>query len=220
MYDYNYFSVFYKRLPDLLETLYEHVIISGIAILLGCIIAIPIGIFLSWTSIRWIKSTILNITNVFQTIPTLALLAMLLPLFGIGMKPAIVALFLYSLMPIMKNTYAGFESIDSEIIQSAEGMGYSPLQRLLQIEIPLAVPYIMSGIRLTTVYIVSWAVLAGLIGGGGLGQLIVTGMGLNDQPLIIAASVFSMILVLITDFLLGTVEKLFSRKGQPEKQNV
>src|SRR5699024_5049661 len=148
------------------------------------------------------------------TIPSLALLAMLIPIFGIGVKPAIIALFLYSLMPILRNTYTGLTSIDPEIIQSAEGMGYSPLQRTLKIELPLALSYIMSGIRLTTVYIISWAVLAGFIGGGGLGELILAGIGLNDKPLVIAGSVVAMILTLLADFIFGKIEKLFTRGKQ------
>lgn len=218
MNNYGYISVFFERMPDLLDKLYEHIALTGVSVLFGCLVAIPLGIILVKTSVEWIKSITFNIINIFQTIPSLALLAMLAPLLGFGIRAAIMALFLYSLMPILKNTYAGFSSIDEEVIESANGMGFSPFQRLVQIELPLALPYIMSGIRLTTVYIISWAVLAGLIGGGGLGELILAALSLNDRPLVIAASVMAMLLALVVEYLLGRFEKLFTNKGQAIKQ--
>lgn len=217
MRDYGYLSVFYERMPDLMEKIYEHILLTGISVFFGCLVAIPLGIYLAKTTIPWIKSIIINVINIFQTIPSLALLAMLAPLLGFGIKSAILALFLYSLMPILKNTHAGFVSIDEKIIQSADGMGFSPFQKLIQIEIPLALPYIMSGVRLTTVYIISWAVLAGLIGAGGLGELILAALSLNDKPLVIASSVMAMILAIAAEYLLGLGERLFLSKGQSVK---
>lgn len=213
MKDYNYLTVFIDRAPTLLTALVEHLMMTVIAVLLGCLVAIPLGIFLTKTNIQWIRSVTFTITNIFQTIPSLAMLGILLPLLGVGLVPAIVALFLYSLMPVLRNTYAGFKSIDDGVIQSAIGMGYSPVQRLFQIELPLATPYIMSGIRLTTVYIINWATLATLIGAGGLGQPIISGLGVYDKPLILAAAILSMLLALAADFILGLVEKAFFRKN-------
>lgn len=218
MKEYGYISVFIERWPDLLDKLYEHLILTAVAIVLGCIVAIPLGVYLAKTSIKWIKSVTFNIINIFQAIPSLALLAMIAPLLGFGMKTAVTALFLYSLMPILKNTYAGFNSIDKQIVEAAKGMGYHPVQRLFRIELPLALPYIMSGIRLTTVYIISWAVLAGLIGGGGLGELILAAMSLNDKPLIIASSVMAMGIALLAEYILGLFEKFIKRKQQPQIQ--
>lgn len=218
MKEYGYISVFIERWPDLLDKLYEHLILTAVAIVLGCIVAIPLGVYLAKTSIKWIKSVTFNIINIFQAIPSLALLAMIAPLLGFGMKTAVTALFLYSLMPILKNTYAGFNSIDKQIVEAAKGMGYHPFQRLFRIELPLALPYIMSGIRLTTVYIISWAVLAGLIGGGGLGELILAAMSLNDKPLIIASSVMAMGIALLAEYILGLFEKFIKRKQQPQIQ--
>lgn len=218
MNDYGYISVFFERMPDLLDKLYEHLSLTGLAVFLGCIVAIPLGIYLAKTSIQWIRSIVFNVINVFQTIPSLALLAMIAPLLGFGFKTAVVALFLYSLMPILKNTFAGFDSVDEEIIESAKGMGFSQVQRIVKIELPLALPYIMSGVRITTVYIISWAVLAGLIGAGGLGELILAALSLNDKPLVIASAVMAMVLALVADYLLGFVEKLSTKKGQTAKQ--
>ena len=218
MNEYGYLSVFSERWPDLLDKLYEHLLLTAISVLLGCLVAIPLGIFLAKTSIKWIKSLTFNVINIFQAIPSLALLAMLVPLLGFGLKTAVMALFLYSLMPILKNTYAGFHSIDQEIVEAARGMGYNASQRLFQIELPLALPYIMSGVRLTAVYIISWAVLAGLIGGGGLGELILAAMSLNDKPLIIASSVMAMGIALLAEVLLGFLEKIVTRRQQPQSE--
>jgi|SRR5699024_5715468 len=218
MKDYGYFSVFIERMPDLLDKLYEHISLTLLAVFLGCIVAIPLGIYLAKTSIQWIRPVIFNVINVFQTIPSLALLAMIAPLLGFGFKTAVVALFLYSLMPILKNTFAGFDSVDDEIIESAKGMGFSPVQQIVKIELPLALPYIMSGVRITTVYIISWAVLAGLIGAGGLGELILAALSLNDKPLVIASAVMAMILALVVDFVLGFIEKVTTKKSQTAKQ--
>ena len=218
MRDYNYLTVFVDRAPTLLNALGEHLFMTIVAVLLGCIVSIPLGIYLTRTKIEWIRSTTFTITNIFQTIPSLAMLGILLPLLGVGLVPAIVALFLYSLMPVLRNTYAGFNSIDQGVIQSAIGMGYSPAQRLLQIELPLAIPYIMSGIRLTTVYIINWATLATLIGAGGLGEPIISGLGVYDKPLIFAAAALSMLLALAADFLLGLLEKAFFKKNYGKKK--
>lgn len=214
----DYLYIFVERSSDITEALLRHLYISGVAVLLGCVVAIPLGIYLTKTSHQWIRSVIFTITNIFQTIPSLAMLAIFIPLIGIGMKPAIVALFLYSLLPILRNTYAAFESIEPGIIEAAKGMGYSSLQRLIQVELPLALPFIMSGIRLTTVYIINWATLAGLIGAGGLGQLIIGGMGVNNKPLILAAAILSMLLALAADFVFGSIEKIFIKKDKSGKQ--
>ncbi|RST74104.1 ABC transporter permease [Siminovitchia acidinfaciens] len=214
---WEYIYIFVERSSDITEALLRHLYISGVSVLLGCLVAIPLGIFITKTTYQWIRSTVFTITNVFQTIPSLAMLAIFIPLIGIGMKPAIVALFLYSLLPILRNTYAAFESIEPGIIEAAKGMGYSSLQRLVQIEFPLALPYIMSGIRLTTVYIINWATLAALIGAGGLGQLIIGGMGVNNKPLILAAAILSMALALVVDFLFGGLEKALLKRDRSEQ---
>jgi osmoprotectant transport system permease protein len=145
--------------------------------------------------------------NVFQTVPTIALLAMLIPFMGIGMKPAIFALFLYSLLPLLRNTYSGIREVDGSIVEAARGMGFGTFQRLFKIELPLAFPYILSGIRLTTVYIISWTTLAALIGAGGLGDLIIAGMSNNDNFLIFTGTISAIILAVIVDVVLGIFSK-------------
>src|SRR5690625_4652832 len=216
----DYLNVFVERYQDLGEATLRHILITVIAIFLACIVAIPVGIYLAKTKHKWIQSIVFTITNIFQTIPSLAMLAIFIPLIGIGLKPAIIALFLYSLLPILRNTYAAFESLDEGIVESAIGMGYGTLQRLIQVEIPLAMPYIMSGIRLTTVYIISWATLAALIGAGGLGQLIIGGMGVNNKPLILAAAILAMVLALVVDFLFAKVENSFLKRSNRDEKSI
>lgn len=216
----DYITVFYERSSDIMTALFQHIYITGMATILGCLVAIPLAIFLAKTNINWLQSIVFTVTNIFQTIPSLAMLAIFIPILGIGLKPAVTALFLYSLLPILRNTYAAFESIDSTVIESAKGMGYNTLQRLVQIELPLALPYIMSGIRLTTVYIINWTTLATLIGAGGLGQLIVGGMAVNNRPLIFAAAILAMVLALVVDYLFSKFEGLFSRQSQSKDSTI
>jgi osmoprotectant transport system permease protein len=207
-----FFSFVAERFPDILTALREHLSISLAAVLLGCAVSLPLGVLLVYNRIRWINSTVFFAANLLQTIPSLALLAILIPLMGIGAKPAVLALLLYSIMPVLRNTYEGFRSVDPHVLESARGMGYSAAQILLRVQLPLALPYIMSGIRLTTVYVISWATLATLIGAGGLGQLIVSGMGVNQPNLIIAGALGAIVLSLAADLLLGWLEGALTRR--------
>lgn len=209
-----------ERTGDILTALGEHIMISFVSIILGCLVAIPLGIFLAGNRIKFINFLVFMISNVLQTIPSLALLAMLIPLLGVGIKPAIFALFLYSIMPILRNTYTGFRSVDPNLIEAARGMGYSTRQRLFLIQLPLSFPYIMSGIRTTTVYIISWATLATLIGGGGLGQLIFSGMGVNKNEMIITGALLAVVLALVIDFILGRVEMFVDNKVKSKPAQV
>ncbi|GAA4847878.1 ABC transporter permease [Paenibacillus vulneris] len=211
----SYFDFLASRQADIFQALKEHLMISFVSVLLGAIIAIPIGILLAGNRIGWLNQLVFVIANILQTIPSLALLAILIPLLGVGRTPAIFALFLYSLMPILRNTFAGFQSVDPNLLEAARGMGYNKTQTLLRIQLPLAFPYIMSGIRVTTVYIISWATLATLIGAGGLGQLIFSGMGTNKKELIVTGAILAVILALVTDFILSLAEKWVTSSANP-----
>jgi osmoprotectant transport system permease protein len=206
-----YFKMLSDRWPDLLELTLEHVMISGTAVFFGCLIAIPAGILLSGNIPKWVQSIVFSIANIFQTIPSLALLALLIPLFGIGTRPAIFALFLYSLLPILRNTYSGFRSVDSAILEAARGMGYNRWQQLWTIQFPLAVPYVLSGVRVTAVYVISWTALATLIGAGGLGEMIFSGLAVNRHDLVFTGALAAILLALGTDAVLGGMERRFSR---------
>jgi osmoprotectant transport system permease protein len=210
----SYIAFLMERYPDIWAAALKHLEISAISVALGSLVAIPLGIILGNSSNRYLKSFLFGLANLFQTIPSLALLALLIPIMGIGMKPAIFALFLYSLLPLLRNTYAGFESADRSILEAATGMGYSSLQKILFIQLPIALPFILSGIRVTTVYIISWTTLASLIGGGGLGDLIFSGLGVNKPELILTGAVAAIVLALLADFLLSQLEKKGSKRKQ------
>ncbi|MTH53336.1 ABC transporter permease subunit [Bacillus mangrovi] len=202
-----YFAFIAGRYPDVLARTGEHLAIVAQAMIYGCLTAITLGILLTRMKEGTLNQLIFGIVNVFQTIPTVALLAMFIPLFGIGTVPAIVALYLYSLLPLLRNTYSGIKEVDSGVVEAAKGMGYSSFQSLWKIELPLAFPYILSGIRLTAVYIVSWTTLAALIGAGGLGDMIVAGMSNNDNFLIFTGTVSAVVLALLIDLILGFFSK-------------
>src|SRR5699024_334716 len=202
----DYFYIFVERYSDIIASLLRHLLITGLAISLVCIIAIPFGVYLAKTMIKWVHTFVFTITNIFQTIPRLAMLAIFILIILIVLNHVVVALFLYSLMPILRNTYAAFESIAPEITEDAIEMGYGSFQRLMFIEIPIAMPYIMSGVRLTMVYLIKLPTVAGIIRAGGLDELIIGGMGVNNKPLIFASAVTAMLLALVADFVFAKFE--------------
>ncbi|MSD84153.1 ABC transporter permease subunit [Lactobacillus curvatus] len=190
---------------DLLIKTWEQLYISTIALVLGILVAVPLGIALT----RFPKTArvIIAVASMLQTIPSLALLALMIPLFGIGKVPAIIALFIYSLLPILRNTYIGMNDVDPILKDSAKGMGMTPVQSIMQVEIPMATPVIMAGIRLSAVYVIAWATLASYIGAGGLGDLIFNGLNLFKPDLIIGGTIPVTLLALLVDFGLGRLEK-------------
>lgn len=195
---------------ELIVKTFEHIYISGIALLLGVIVAVPLGIALTRTN--KLANIIIGLASVLQTIPSLALLTMFIPFFGVGKMTAVVALFIYSLLPILRNTYLGIKGVDPNMVDAAKGMGMTDLEQIRLVEVPLALPTIMRGIRLGTVYVIAWATLASYIGGGGLGDLIFSGLNLYKPELIIGGTIPVVLLALISDFLLGLLEKRLSPK--------
>lgn len=190
---------------QLLVLTWEHIYISAIALLLGVVVAVPLGVIL--TRFNKVADVVISIVTILQTVPSLALLALMIPLFGIGKLPAIVALFLYSLMPILRNTFIGMEGVDDQLVDAAKGMGMTNAQLTFQVELPQAAPVIMAGIRLSGVYVVAWATLASYIGGGGLGDFIFNGLNLYIPELIIGGTIPVTLLALLVDFLLGKIEE-------------
>lgn len=158
-------------------------------------------------------NVVLTIAGVLQTIPTLAVLAIMIPIFGVGKTPAIVALFIYVLLPILNNTVLGVKNIDKNVIQAGQSMGMTQFQLMKDVQMPLALPMIISGIRLSSVYVISWATLASYVGAGGLGDLVFNGLNLYQPPMIISAAILVTLLALIVDFLLSLVEKWAVPKG-------
>lgn len=203
-------QVFLERKDDLLSALLEHIQISFIALLFAVIIAIPLGIYI--TRHKKTAEGIIGITSVIQTIPSLALLGILIPLFGIGKVPAIIALVAYALLPILRNTYTGIKEVDPSLIEAAQAMGMDSRKRLIRVEIPLAMPVIMAGIRTAMVLIVGTATLAALIGAGGLGDIILLGIDRNNTNLILLGAIPAALLAILFDYLLKKFEHLSYKK--------
>ena len=189
----------------LLEKIFEHINMFAIALFAGILIAVPLGIFIS----RYKKTSqiIISITSVLQTFPSLAVLAIMVPILGIGKMPAVVALCLYSLLPILRNTYLGIVSVDPSIVDVAKGQGLSSFQILKLVLLPLAAPVIMSGIRVSGVYLIAWTTIAAYIGAGGLGDFIYTGLQNYDINYILGGTIPVSLMAIIFDLLLGKLEQ-------------
>lgn len=188
-----------------------HLYMTGIALLLGMVVALPLGILLS----RFPRFSVPVITavSVFQTIPSLVFFALVIPFLGIGTQPAIVVLVLYSLLPILRNTYIGLRSVDASLIDAARGQGMTSWEILTMVELPLAAPIIVTGIRLAATYLVSWATLAALIGAGGLGNLIFAGISSYDSDMLMAGAIPAAVLALVIGLVFGLVRRLVTPRG-------
>lgn len=194
----------------------QHIAISFTAVLLGFLIAFPCGILLARSPKA--AGVTLGIFGVVNTIPSLVLLGVAMMVLGIGFVPAVAVLFLYSLLPIMRNTYIGIKDVDPQYIKAATGLGMNRMQLLRRIQIPLAAPVIIAGIRLSAVYVISWGTLAAFIGAGGLGDLIWMGLQSYNYNLVFSGALPATILALVVSFLLSMVEKLFQRRRHEEVQ--
>jgi osmoprotectant transport system permease protein len=190
---------------EIMQKTLRHLAFTFTALLLAVIIAIPLGVIVYQTP--RISNTVLYGVGLFQTIPSIALLAIMIPLTNIGVLPTIIALFIYALLPIVRNTVTGLQSVDPLLKKIAVGMGMNPMQKLKWIEFPLALPSIITGIRTAAVISVGTATLAAFIGAGGLGEFIVTGLALNNTTLILEGAIPAALLALITEFLFSWLEK-------------
>ncbi|MFC3419357.1 ABC transporter permease/substrate-binding protein [Salinicoccus hispanicus] len=205
-----FFETLDARKGELLTTLIEHIQISFIALVVAVIIGVPLGILLTKT--KKVSEIVINIAAVLQTIPSLALLGLMIPIFGIGKVPAIIALIVYALLPILRNTYTGIDEVDDSLVEAAKGIGMKPMRRLTKVELPIAMPVIMAGIRTAMVLIIGTATLAALIGAGGLGDLILLGIDRNNTSLIIIGAIPAALLAILFDVLLRIVQKLSYKK--------
>lgn len=192
--------------PQILSLVIEHLKLTAISVGLAILIGVPLGIFISYTSKA--GKPVLSLANIIQAIPSMALLGFMIPLFGIGTVPSIVAVVLYSLLPIIKNTYTGIENINPQTLEAAKGIGLTPFQVLTKVQIPLALPVIMAGVRIASVTAVGLMTMAAFIGAGGLGYLVFSGIKTVNNNQILAGAIPACILALTVDFLLGLVEKL------------
>lgn len=191
---------------NLVRLIWEHLYISVISVSLGVLFAVPIGIWLTRINDR-VADLVISFVSILQSLPSLALLTLMIPLIGVGQVPAIVALFIYSLMPIMRNTYAGIQSVDEGMVDAAKGMGMTTIQLLQKVELPQAAPIIMAGIRLSTTYVIAWTTLGSFIGAGGLGDFIFNGLNLYIPELIIGGTIPVTVIALLADFLLSRLEQ-------------
>jgi len=189
----------------------EHLQLSLTAIALAVLVAVPLGILLSRS--RRIAEPIITVVGLFQTLPAVALLAFMIPAMGIGTTPALAALFLYALLPILRNTYTGLVGVDAAAKEAGRGMGMTALQLLLLVELPLSFRVIMSGVRTSTVLIIGWATLAAFVGGGGLGEMIMSGFAMVSTGQILAGGIPVTLLALLADFLLGHLERRATPRG-------
>ncbi len=199
-----------ERKNELLSGITEHIQISFIALIIALIIAIPLGIYLSYH--KKLANIVIAINGVIQTIPSLAILAFLIPLVGIGRKPAIIALILYALLPILHNTYTGITGVDPMYMVTSRALGMNKFQQLTKVQLPLAMPVIMTGVRTAAVLIIGTATLASLVGAGGLGKLILLGLDRNNNYLILLGAIPAALLAVLFDFLFKQLEKLSLKK--------
>lgn len=200
-----------KNGPGLLESLGVHIMLVIVSVLAGIVVALPLGIYL--TRHRRAANVVLAIAGTVQTIPGLVMLGFALVLLGIGTLPALVVLSIYSILPILRNTYTGITEVLPAYTDAAKGIGMTKSQVLFKVELPLAMPAIVSGIRISAVYIVSWATLAGMIGAGGLGDWIWTGLATYNTDYILLGAIPSAILAFVFSAAIGALEKAMTPRG-------
>ena len=199
------------RGEDILGGLGQHVYLTVVAMALAVGLALPLGLVLTRT--KRAANKVIAAVGVIQTLPSLALVGLMVPLLGAGPKAAITALFLYALLPIVRNTYTGVMAVDPAMIEAARGMGMTSWQILLRIELPLSIPIIMAGVRTSTIICVGVATLGGIVGAGGLGELIWQGIDRSDDALVYAGALPAMALALVLDGVLALGERAFTPEG-------
>lgn len=197
--------------PDIWQHTIEHLILVIIALTIAIIIGIPLGVII--TRKKSLRQPILVIANTLQTIPSLALFGLLIPFVGIGAVPAVIALTLYSFLPIIRNTYTGIMGVDPAVREAGRGMGMTDWQLLTQVELPLAISVILAGVRVAAVLAIGIATIAAAIGAGGLGVLIFRGISVVNDQLILAGAIPAAAIALLIDYSIGWIEHRLSVKS-------
>ena len=198
------FHYFAGNYEEVLSLCVEHIELTALALLAAIALGIPLGILISY--VRPAGKPVMAFANLVQAVPSMALLGLTIPVLGIGMKPAICLVVIYSLLPIIKNTYAGLMNINAQTLEAAEGIGLTKGQILFKVRIPLALPVIMTGVRISAVSAVGLMTLAAFVGGGGLGSLVFAGIRTVDNVKILAGAIPACILALLVDRLFAAVE--------------
>jgi osmoprotectant transport system permease protein len=200
----------------ILHRTFEHVLMSGASVLTAAVIALPVGIAIGHFGRGGILA--INVSNIGRAVPSFAVLVIAVQLFGIGALPAFIALVVLAIPPMVTNSYIGMREVDPDVREAARGMGMRERAVLLRVELPIALPFIMAGIRTSAVNVVATATLAALVAWGGLGRFIVDGLGLQDYPMLFAGAVMVAVLSLIVEFSLAGVQRLSTPAGlRPSK---
>ncbi len=205
------FSVF--PASRLLQATARHIQLVAVAEGLAILIGIPLGFLVTRKALRWLSPFLLTLVNIGQTVPTLAFIGIAGLVLGMGFTAAAVGLFIYALLPIVRNTYAGIQSVDPAVKEAAKGMGMSKRQVTWKVELPLARPVILAGIRTSTVVNVGTAAVAGMIGAGGFGDLIMTGIAVRVTQIILQGAAPAAAMAILLDALLGQIEAWTTPRG-------
>lgn len=201
----SFFQYVWELRGEILVLTGQHLWLSAVSILIGSGVAIPLGIFISRKP-KW-GSPIMDIAGMLYTVPSLAMLGFLLPFLGIGWLPTITALGIYTLLPLLRNTYVGITEVDAGVKEAAIGMGVTKRQLLFRVELPLAFPVIMAGLRTVTVLTVGIATMGALIGAGGLGVLVFRGLQMMNNKALLAGTIPVALLAVLLDQILGFFER-------------
>lgn len=208
----SFFEYLVEARSQILFLFAEHIQLTIIAVILAILVGVPLGVLISY--MRNLCKPVLGSVNVIQAIPSLALLGMAIPLLGIGKVPAVIVVMLYSLLPIVKNTFTGLSNINPQTLEAAKGIGLTKFQVLTKVQIPLALPIIMAGVRIASVTAVGLMTIAAFIGAGGLGFLVFSGISTVNNNLILAGAIPACILALLVDVIVGRVEYWVSPRHQ------
>lgn len=199
--------VLYGR-TTLLQLALQHVGIVGASLAVVLAIGVPLGVWLTRPSGREFLPLANNVLAVLQTFPPVAVLALAVPAFGFGMKPTLIALVVYGLLPVARNTIVGLESVPQDALEAARGMGMGPWERLFQVELPLAAPVMLAGVRVSAVYTVGTATVAPIIGAGGLGVPIIAGLAVSNLAMVLEGAVPVAVLALLVDHAVGVLGRV------------
>lgn len=216
---YGAFEYTINNLAEFFRLILEHLLLVIVSMVMAAIVGVGLGIIMTRKNFMRFAPAIMAVVNVWQSLPSLGVIALayaflpLLGLSGIGVVPGLIALFFCAIAPIVRNTYTGIESVSSDVIEAASGMGMTPNQILTKIELPNSMPVIMGGIRTATALIVGTAPLAFLIGAGGLGFWIFTGINLMDTGIMMAGAVPVALVAMLFDYLLGILEQIVVSRG-------
>lgn len=199
------------------DQFFKHLLMSAYGVIFAAIIGIPIGIIIA--RYRKLSTWVLSLANIIQTIPALAMLAVLMLVMGLGANTVVMSLFLYSLLPIIKNTYTGIKGVEKPVLESGRAMGMTRFQLLYMVEIPLSVSVIMAGLRNALVIAIGVATIGSFIGGGGLGDIIIRGTNVTDGgAIILAGAIPTALMAVLADFLMGWLERRLSPANNKKLQ--